>query len=143
MLQGFGVRLAGQLQQHIAQVFVGSGITGIGANRHFQGDAGFVQITLSGVQHRQVVVGLGQLRVVLVELTKNRHGFGALTHVVMNDPFNEAHLRVAGLAGQVRIGFGQCFTEFARGHQAVDVAVVVRMSPCRDGSDHQRRTQTQ
>ena len=75
-LQGAAVGLAGQLGVDVAEVLVRGGVAGVGADRHLERGTRLVELALAGVQHREVVVRLGQLGVVLGELGEGGDGVG-------------------------------------------------------------------
>ena len=126
-MQSLAIGLAGQLGIHIAQVFVGGGVAGVGADRHFQRGAGLVKLALAGIQHSQVVIGLRQLRVVFGQSAEGGDGLGGFAGVALDHAFDEAHLRVAGFACQVLVGLGECLIEFTVACQLGNVGVVIRM----------------
>jgi hypothetical protein len=141
-LQRLAVSLAGQPGIDIAQVFMGGGVAGVGAYGHFQRGAGFVKLVLVGVEHGQVVVGLGQLRVVLGDFGEGGDGVGWFAGFGLDHAFDKAHLRVARLAHQVLVGFGQGFGQLAGAGQVIDVGVLVGMR-CRQPKGRGQRQQAQ
>ena len=78
---------------------MGSGITRAGAYGHFQRHARLVKLALPGVENRQVVVGLGQLGMVFGQFSEGADCFIEPAGVALNHAFDEAHLRIARLAG--------------------------------------------
>ena len=114
---------------------MGGGVTRVGSNRHLQCGPGFVELTLSGIQNSQVVIWLWQLRVIFGNLGESRNCVGGLASFSLDHAFDKPHLRVAWLARQVLISFGQCFCQLACTYQPVDVCVVVCMgNACRKRS---------
>ena len=79
------------------------------------------------VEHGQVVVRLGQFRVILGQLEEGADGVVGFARLRQDDAFQKAHLRVAWLARQVLIGLAQGFGQFAGAHQQVDIAIFVGM----------------
>ena len=127
-LQRFAVGLAGQLGVYVAQVLMRSGIAGVGAYGHFKRGAGLVKKALVGIQHGQVVVGLGQLGVVFGQLGEGGNRVLGLARLRLDHTLQKAHLRVTWLARQVLVGLAQCFGVLACTQQAVNVGVVI--GPC-------------
>ena len=66
---------------------MGRGVARMGADRHFEGRACLVVLTLLRVKNGQIVVGLGQFRVVLGELLEHRDGFAAPVQFGEHDAF--------------------------------------------------------
>ena len=77
-MQRLVISLAGQAGIDIAEVFIGGGIARMGADGHLQCLTGFFILTLRGIQHRQVVVGLGQLGIVLGQAGEDVDRIGGL-----------------------------------------------------------------
>ena len=126
-MEGLAVRLTGQFGVHIAQVFMGGGVTGVGANGHFQRHPRFLELALAGVQHGQVVVRLRQFRVVFCQFDECLSGFAGFTRLSQDHTFEKTHLWIARLAVQILIRLAQRFSGLARFQQPVDLAVVVGM----------------
>ena len=74
-----------------------------GCGSPFQGVAGLVVLALLGVEHGEVVVGLGKLRVVLGQLLEHDDGFAAAVDSVDHALAGSA-LGVPRLGGEELIG---------------------------------------
>lgn len=85
---------------------MGSGITGVGANCHFQRLAGLFIFATASVQHSQVVVGLRQLGKVFGQFGENRNGFAGFVALGQDQALQKTHLCVIRAIGQVSIGAG-------------------------------------
>ena len=70
----------------------------MGADRHFKRAARFVVLFLLGVEHRQIVVGLGQFGKILGQLGEYRDGFCRTAEVGEDQSAQEAALSVLRLA---------------------------------------------
>lgn len=90
----------------VAQILVGNAVVGVVAHGRLQGRAGLVELVLACVDDGQVVVGLGQLGVVLDELVQRGDGLVGLATVSQGHGLEKAHLGVACVLG--KIGFGAC-----------------------------------
>ena len=66
---------------------MGCGVAGVGSDGHFKGRTCFVKLALTSVQHRQVVVRLRQLGVVLRDLRKSCNRFNRFTGFGLNHAF--------------------------------------------------------
>ena len=139
-LQRLAVGLAGEPGIDVAEVFVGGCVARVGADRHFQRGPGLVKLALAGVEHRQVVIGLGQFRIVFGDFAEGGNRVAGLAGFGLDHALEEAHLRIARLAGQVLFGFGHGLGELVGFHQATDVGVVVGM---RRGHRQRSRQQQQ
>src|SRR2546430_2752428 len=62
-LQGLVASLAGELGVTVAKIRVGGRVARMAANRLLKRAAGLFVLSLGGVNHRQVVVGLRQIRI--------------------------------------------------------------------------------
>ncbi len=135
-LQRLVVGLAGQARIDVAQVLLRRGVAGVGADGHFQRGACLVVLRLARVEHGQVVVGLGQLGVVLGQLDEGGRGVGALAAFGLDHALEKAHLRVARLGRQVLIGTCQRLGMLALAQQLADIAVVVGVGErtCQQGA---------
>ncbi|MPN47203.1 hypothetical protein SDC9_194804 [bioreactor metagenome] len=101
------------------------GVAGVGADGHLQRRACLVILVLPGVEHRQVVVRLRQLGVVLGQAGEGLDGVARLARLGLDHALEKAHLRIARLGGQVLLDLGQCVGQLAAAHQLADVGVVV------------------
>ena len=126
-MQCLVVGLACQFGVDVTQIFVGCRVAGVGAYGHFQRGAGLVKLALAGVQHRQIVVRLGQFGVVLRQAREGADGVSRLAAIALNHAFKKTHLRVFGLGRQVLIGFGHGLSQLAGTHQLGDVGVLIGM----------------
>jgi hypothetical protein len=106
-LQGLVIGLAGEPRVDVAEVFVGGGIRRMGADGHFQGLPGLVELLLLGVDHGEVVVGFRQFRIILGQPGEYRDGFRRLVHLGQDDALEEASLGILGLAGQILVDLHQ------------------------------------
>jgi hypothetical protein len=130
-LQGLAIRLTGQPGVHITQVLMGSGVTGVGADGHFQRCPRLLELALARVQHRQVVVWLGQLGVVFRQLDEGDEwrptGFARRSR--QDHAFEKTHLGIARLAvpdiASALLNASAGLARFPQ--QGIDLAVVVRM----------------
>lgn len=57
-LQSTRITLLGQLASDVRQIAVGRFVTGVGLQGLFKKGLGFFELTLGGIKHSQVVVGL-------------------------------------------------------------------------------------
>ncbi len=73
------------------------GIGGMGLDRHQQGLASQGVITLGGVEHGEIVVGLGELRVVVGEASEYLHGFLGSAFLHQDEALEKARFRVLGV----------------------------------------------
>ena len=92
---------------------------------------------MCGVQHGQIVIGLGQLRIVLGQLGERLDSVVGFARFRLDDAFEKAHLRITGLGGQVLLGPGQSICMFTVAHQLADLRVVVGLGGqggCHDSS---------
>ena len=103
------------------------------------GGAGEVELAARGVQHRQVVVGFGQLGVVLHQPGVDLAGFLVAAGIAEGDALQEAQLRVARAGGQALFHPGQGGGALARAQQALDVSVLV--GPGRRGGGQNQQPQ--
>ena len=71
------------------------GIVRIVAHGGFECGAGAIQVTLACIDHGQVVIGLGQLGIVLGQLAKRRNRVLGLAVIAQRDAAQKTHLRVA------------------------------------------------
>ena len=102
---------------------MGRGVARVGPDRHLEGVAGLVVLALLGVEHGEVVVGLGELRVVLGQLLEDGNGFSAAVELGQDHPAQEAHLGVPGLGGEELIGLFEGLAQltlFDEGLQVLD-----------------------
>jgi hypothetical protein len=81
----------------------------MGPDRHFEGVAGLVVLALLGVEHGQVVVGLGKLRVVLGELLENGDGFAAAVELGEDHPFRKRTWASRGLEARSWSAFSRAW----------------------------------
>ena len=95
-LQGLGVALFGQLAVHIRQVPVGRCIAGVGLQGFFQRGFGGLELAFGGVQHPEIVVGLGLLWMRLGDLLEGLDGLVDLPLLGLNHAFHEAPLHGLG-----------------------------------------------
>ena len=117
------------------------GVAGVGADGHFQRGAGLVQLVLVGIQHGQVVVGLGQLWVIFRQLGERGHGVCRLARVGLGHTLEKAQLRIAGRGRQSLVRLGQGFGRFASLEQLRDFGIVVGLRLGSTGTDKGRQCQ--
>ena len=72
-----------------------------------------VVVALSGMQHRKVVVWLGQFRVILGHASEDLNGIGYFFLLGEDQPLQKATLRIFGLLLQTGIHFQQCLLKFS------------------------------
>ena len=137
-LQGFAVGLAGQLGVDVTQVFVCGGIAGVGPDGHLERGASFVKLALSGIEHGQVVVGLGQLGVVFGQLGERADGLCRFARLGLDHALEKAHLRITRLARQILVCLGLGFRQLASTQQLVDICIVVGVG----GSSSHRKSES-
>jgi hypothetical protein len=106
-LQRAVIRLASHFCIDVPQVFMGGCIAWMSAYCHFQFDFGFFILALPGIQYSDVVIWLGQVRIVLSESGENLNCFGSFALLGKYQPFEKACLSIFGLASQYRIQFFQ------------------------------------
>ncbi len=139
-LQGLVVGLAGELRVDVAQVLVGRGVARVGADRHLEGRARLVELVLVRVEHGQVVVGLGQLGVILGELGERRHRIRLLARIRLRHAAQEAQLGIARIGQEALVRLGQRFLALAGLEQLGDLCIVVSVGQRRpqQGRQHQQ-----
>ena len=115
------------------------GVARVGAYGHFEGGPGLVELVLAGVKHGQVVVGLGQLRVVLRDFGESGDRVSRFAGFGLDHALDETHLWVARLGGQVLVGPGHGFSQLPGAHEGVHLGVIVGMC----GRHAQGRDQSQ
>ena len=71
------------------------GIVRVVAHGSFKSGAGAIQIALAGIDHGQVVIGLGQLGIVLGQLAKRCNRVLGLAVIAQRNAAQKTHLRVA------------------------------------------------
>ena len=108
-MQRFVVCLAGQLGVNVTQVLISSCIARIGPDCHVERSAGLVVLTARCEQHGEVVVRLGQIRVILRQLGKDRDGFRGLALLREHHTLDETHLHVTRILAQKSIDPHQRF----------------------------------
>jgi hypothetical protein len=96
-LQGLGVALFGQLAVHIRQVAVRCCVAGVCLQGFFQQGFGRFKLAFGGVQHPQIVVGLGLLGMGLGDLLEGVDGLVDLTLLGLNHALHETPLHGLGL----------------------------------------------
>ena len=106
-LQGAVIGLAGHLGVYVTEVLVRGGVTGMSADRHFQQLLGLVVLALAGIQHGKVVIGLGQVGIVIGQRRKYFDGFGGLALLGEDQSFEESCLRIFWFLGEIIIDLGQ------------------------------------
>ena len=119
------IGLTGQLGVDVAKVFVGDGIGRMSPDRHFKCRTGLVVLLLLGVEHSQVVVGFGKLRVVFGQLREHANGFCRLVQFGEDQAFEEAALRILGAADQVGINLFKRLRELSLLDQALYFGQIV------------------
>ena len=124
-LQRAAVGLAGELGVHVAQVLVRGRVARVRADRHLERGTRLVELALAGVEHGQVVVRLGQLRIILGQLGEGGDRVAGAAGLGLDHALEEAHLLVLGLAREVLVGLGERLVHLARTKQLVHVAVFV------------------
>ena len=124
-MQRLVVRLAGQLCMHIAQIFVSGRVTRIGADRHVERGARLVVLTAGREQHRQVVVRLRQIRMVLGQFGEDGNGFSSLALLRQDHAFYETHLHVARVLRQKTVDLDHRFTCLPGPHQFGDIREII------------------
>ena len=102
-LQGLVVRLACELGVHITEVFVGGGIGRVRADGHLERLARFFVLPLRRVEHREIVVRLGKLGVILGELGEDVDRISRLVLLGEDQALEEPALRVLGLLREILI----------------------------------------
>ena len=114
----------GHAAVHIAQILQGHCIAGVDAHGTFQRRARHIQFARLGVQHRQIVVWLGNFRIFLRDAQKltARLSRFALRHQYARA--QQAHLRVARVIGQIRIGRLQRASVVFGSDELIDFAIV-------------------
>ena len=125
--RSLGIGLLGQLQVHIPQVFQRQGVVRAGRKGRFQRQQGHVHAPLSGVQGGQVVVGFGQLGVVLRQLLQSGLRRGAITLPALDVAEQQAHLRVIGVDRQVSLSRLLGLRPLQVAHHALHIGVGVGM----------------
>ena len=101
------------------------GIAGVSAYRHFQRQPGIVILPLTGIQHGEVVVGFGQLRIISRQVREYVDGIGHLTLLGEDQPFQEARLCVFWLAGEIAIYLAQSLAVLPLFEQLVRILNIV------------------
>ena len=95
------------------------------------------------MQHGEVVVGLGQLGIVLGELRERDDGVGHAAGFGLDHALEETHLRVSRLRREVLVSTLQGLRVLARTQQLVDVVVLVRERRAAAGEGGSQRKQAQ
>ena len=124
-LQRLVIGFAGETGIHVAEVFVRRGIARVGPDGHLQCRACLVKLILSGIKHGQIVVRLRQFGIVFGQLGEGCNGFSVLAGVSLDHTLEEAHLRVAGVAGQVFFSLHQGLGKLAGAQQLTDITVLI------------------
>ena len=75
------------------------GVIRVVAHSGLKGGAGAVQITLACIDHGQVVIGLGQLWVVLGQQAEGGDGVFGLAIIGQRNAAQKTHLRVTCILG--------------------------------------------
>ena len=120
-LQGFGVGVTGHARVQVTQIFMGRSVAGVGANRLLQHLGGFAFFTFGCVQHRKVVVGLRQPRVLLRERRENLNGLVKLLLFSRDHALQKAHLHVVAVFLEVALNALRSFVDFSTLQQLVDL----------------------
>ena len=143
-MQRLVVGLAGQPGINIAQIFVGGRVTRVGSNGHFERTPGLVILPQSGKQDCQVVIGLRQFGIVFSQLGERGNGFRLLARRALDHAFEETHLRVGRLGGQIAVSFAQSLAELACPNELVDVSVIIRVGDtCKTGGRYSQKSEGQ
>ena len=99
-----GVRLRREQREHVAEVLVGRRVRRVETDRLFEFGARLAVFAAGGIESREVVVRLGELRVVLHELLQDGLRLAWPAGVGENHRFQESHLRILRIARQNAIG---------------------------------------
>ncbi|MPM58309.1 hypothetical protein SDC9_105140 [bioreactor metagenome] len=83
---------------------MGGGVAGVGTDRLLQRFGGLALLTFGGVQHGQVVIGLGHVRVVTRQAGEDLDGLRRLLLFGSDHAAHEAHLRITRVLLEVGIG---------------------------------------
>jgi hypothetical protein len=121
------VRLAGQSRIDVTKIFMGCGVAWVGADSHFKRCTGFVELALSCVKHREVVVRLRELRVILRDLREGGDGVVGFTRFSLNHALDESHLRITGLASQILVCLHHRFIDLTGPQHFADISIVISM----------------
>ena len=100
-LQCLVIGLARHLGVNVAEVLVRGGVTGVGTDRHFQRAARLVVLALRGIQHREVVVRLRQLRIILRQFSEDADGFSRFVLLGEQDAAQETAACIFGFGFQI------------------------------------------
>ena len=100
-------------------------VAGVGADRHLERGACLLVLLLLCVEDGEVVVRLGQFRVVLGQALEDRDRVGAAAHFGEDHPAREASLRILGLRRQVGVDLGQRLRQLLLSDQFLRIRQVV------------------
>ena len=100
---------------------MGRRVAGIGANRLLQHLGGFAFFAFGCVQHRKVVVGLWQSRVLLRKRRENLNGLVKLLLLSRDHALQKAHLHVVAVFLEVALNALRSFVDLATLEQLVDL----------------------
>ena len=97
------VRLGSERGIDVAQVLVGDRVAGVGAYGHLQLPARVLVAALARVEHRQVVVRLGQFRELLAQCREHVDGLLSAVLLREDDALQEARARIARVLAEVGV----------------------------------------
>ena len=98
---------------NIAQVFVCGGIARMRVDRQFQRGARFVVVSLACIEYGEVVIWLGQFRIIFRKAGENLDRVGAAFLFGIDQALEKACLCILRLQYQRRVDFCQCEIVFA------------------------------
>src|SRR5450759_4380952 len=94
-------------------------------------------MTLTGIQHGEVVIGFGQLRIVIGQSREYFDGISGLALLGEYQSFKESRLRVFRLVGEIAIYLVQSLTALALLEQLVGIFNVIGI--CANAGTQQQR----
>ena len=122
---------------------MGGRVGGMGPDRKFEGALGLVELSLLGVEHGQIVVGLGQFREIGGQRLERRNRLGRTAELGEGDAPEEAQLRILWLSREKAVGTLECFRKLTLFQQGLDLCRVCVGGQCEAGGCQKRDDVTQ
>ena len=92
---------------------------------HFECGTRFVVLFLLRIENRQVVIRLGQFRVVFSELGEDADRLCRLVHFRVDQALEESTLGILGLVAQIGVDFFKCLRVLTLLDQALNLRQIV------------------
>ena len=117
---------------------MGGGVAGVRGQRGFEGVAGLLVVAFLGVEHGQVVVGLGQLRVVARQVGKGADRVGHPVQLRQRQTAHEPRLGILRVAAQLRVERAQSGRVVAPLHHFLGIGDSIGVDGKAAGAEGQR-----